>query len=99
MTLPITLDYIPRVLLCWTLCLHGGGEWDGGVAGGQESLDGAILDVVTAWWRYLALLTTLDLMPQVLLYWTLRSHGGGEWDGGVAGDGRAFQLVPLARSL
>ena len=47
----------------------------------------------------MALLITLDCISRALLFWTLRSHGGGEWDGGAAGDGRAFQLVRLASSL
>ena len=47
----------------------------------------------------MALLITLDWIPRVLLFWTLWLHGGGAWDGGLAGDGRAFQLVPLAWSL
>ena len=52
MTLLITLDRIPQERLFWTLRLHGGVSWDGGVAGyfGTD-MDGAILDVVARCWR------------------------------------------------
>ena len=46
----------------------------------------------------MTLLITLDWIPWVLLFWTLWLHGGEEWDGGVACDGRALQVVHLAWS-
>ena len=47
----------------------------------------------------MTLLMTLVWIRRVLLFWTLWLHGGEEWDGGVACDGRALQVVHLAWSL